>query len=277
MGGERVRLRIRIKKIVAIALFVSVAAFSLSASSSQDDKSPRPAALVPTYFYPSGKGLTAWQQLAKDARVVRIEVVLNPASGPGKKPDPAYVTVVRDFRKAGGRILGYISTNYAKRDIARVERELRSYVEFYEVDGIFLDEMSGTKDSLPYYQKVHRLIKDLKPDFKIVGNPGQPIVDEGYMKTVDCLVLFEGSAADYAEYNSRDSTPWMSRYPANRFANIVHSVAAPADMHRTMTRAAESRAGWVFITNRKLPNPYDGLPDYWTEETEDVAPSAFPE
>jgi Spherulation-specific family 4 len=266
-----------LKGIVALALFVYIVASSLSASSSQDDKSPRPGALVPTYFYPSGKGLTAWQQLAKDAREVRIEVILNPASGPGKKPDPTYVTVVRDFRKAGGRILGYISTNYAKRDIAGVERDLRSYLEFYEVDGIFLDEMPGSKKSLPYYQKVHRLIKDLKPDLKIVGNPGQPIVDEGYMKALDCVVLFEGSATLYAEYNPQVSTPWTGRYPANRFANVVHTVATPADMHRAMTRAVEGRAGWVYFTNRKLPNPYDGLPPYWTEETEDVAPSAFPE
>ena len=51
--------------------------------------------------------------------------------------------------------------------------------------------MAGSKETLPYYLKVHRLIKEMKPEFKIVGNPGQPVVDEGMMKTVDCLVLFE--------------------------------------------------------------------------------------
>jgi hypothetical protein len=260
-----------------IALFASVCACSLSAWSSQDDRSPRAAVLVPAYFYPSGNGLAAWQQLAKNARDVRIEVILDPASGPGKKREATYVTVVSDVRKSGGRILGYITTNYAKRDIARVERDLRSYLEFYEIDGIFLDEMAGSNDALPYYQKIHRLIKELKPDFRIVGNPGQPIVDEGYMKTVDCLVLFEGSAAEYAEFNPQVSTPWTLRYPANRFANIVHTVPAPAEMRRTMTRAVEARAGWVFVTNRKMPNPYNGLPAYWTEETEDAAPSAFPQ
>jgi Spherulation-specific family 4 len=266
-----------IQGIIAIAFSALATDPPLRAQLPKDGKPPRPAALVPAYFYPAGKGLKAWEQLAKDARSVRIEAILNPASGPGRRRDPTFAAVVGDFRKAGGRILGYIATNYSKRDIAQVERDLRSYLAFYELDGVFLDEMPDSKDGLPYYQKVHRLIKDLKPEFKIVGNAGQPFVDEGYMKTVDCLVLFEGRAELYAEYNWRDSTPWMDRYPPYRFANIVHSVATPAGMHRAMTRAAKSRAGWAFITNRKMPNPYEGLPDYWTEETEEVAPSAFPE
>jgi Spherulation-specific family 4 len=270
-------LKRAINRIVAIVLLASVAGHPVPAQQPKDEKPPRPAALVPAYFYPSGKGLKAWQQLTKDARSVRIEVILNPASGPGRRRDPTFATVASDFRKAGGRILGYISTNYGKRDITRVERDLRSYLAFYEIDGIFLDEMPDSKTALPYYQKVHHLIKELKPELKIVGNAGQPFVDEGYMKTVDCLVLFEGRAELYAEYHWKDSTPWMDRYPADRFANIVHSVATPAGMRRAMRRAADSRAGWAFITNRKMPNPYDGLPDYWAEETEDVAPSAFPE
>jgi hypothetical protein len=151
--------------------------------------------------------LKAWQKLAQDARTITVEVILNPASGPGAKRDPTYVNVVSDFRKAGGKVLGYISTQYARRDISLIERDLRTYLAFYEVDGVFLDEMSGSKDALPYYEKIHRLIKELKPSFRIVGNPGQPSVDEQYMRTVDCLVIFEGSAREYARFNPHVSAP----------------------------------------------------------------------
>ena len=58
----------------------------------------------------------------------------------------------------------------------------------------------------------------------------------------------------------------MSRYPANRFANIVHTVREPAGMRGALTKAALLRAGWVFVTDREMPNPYDRLPDYWAEE-----------
>ncbi len=242
------------------------AAAPISAGPSNEDKAPRPSALVPAYFYPAEEGLKAWQRLTEDARTNTVEAILNPASGPGAKRDATYVSVVSNFRKAGGKILGYIPTNYAKREIADVERDFRSYLKFYEVDGIFLDEMAGSKETLPYYLNVRRLIEELKPEFKIVGNPGQPVVDEGVMKTVDCLVLFEGSAAGYAEYKPQESTPWMVRYPANRFANIVHTAATPAAMRQALEKAKVSKAGWLFITNRLMPNPYDALPDYWTEE-----------
>ena len=172
----------RLTAIAAIALVPLVARSPASARGSSDEKAVRPAgALVPAYFYPAGKGLTAWQQLATDARIIRVEAILDPADGPGLKRDPAYVTVVRNFRKSGGRVLGYITTSYAKpARIALIERDLRSYLNFYEVDGVFLDEMTGTKEALPYYEQVRRLIKEIKPDFfRIVGNPGQPFVDEG--------------------------------------------------------------------------------------------------
>ncbi len=248
------------------AVLPCFAAAPISAGPSNDDNPPRPSALVPAYFYPAGAGLKAWQRLAEDARTNTVQAILNPASGPGEKRDPTYVSVVRNFRKAGGRVLGYIPTDYAKRAIADVERDLRTYLKFYEVDGIFLDEMARSKETLPYYRKLHRLIKDLKPDFKIVGNPGQPFVDEGIMETVDCVVLFEGSAAGYAGYKPQESTPWIVRYPAKHFANIVHTAATPAAMRQAVEKAKVSKAGWLFITNRVMPNPYDALPDYWSEE-----------
>jgi hypothetical protein len=58
----------------------------------------------------------------------------------------------------------------------------------------------------------------------------------------------------------------MERYPANRFANIVHALATSADMRRLMEKSGATRAGWMLITDRRMPNPYDALPYYWAEE-----------
>ncbi len=237
-----------------------------SARSSDDGNRHRPRLLVPAYFYPAGPGLKAWNQLAKDARTTSLEAILNPASGPGEKRDPTYVKVVGDFRKAGGKLLAYVPTGYGKRDVAEVERDVRTYLKFYEVDGVFLDEMAGTKEFLPYYREIHRIIKGLKPEFKIVANPGQPFIDEGYMKTADCLLLFEGNADEFAKYKPEAPSPWIKRYPASRFGVVVHTVATPAAMRRAIEQADQARAGWVFVTDRVMPNPYDGLPVYWDEE-----------
>src|SRR5262249_10831163 len=102
-----------LSRSIALALLPFIFGSPPLARSLQENPAPRPGALVPAYFYPAGKGLKAWQQLAADARSTTIEAILNPASGPGTKRDPTYVTVVGDFRKAGGKVLGYISTSYA--------------------------------------------------------------------------------------------------------------------------------------------------------------------
>ena len=125
------------------------------------------------------------------------------------------------------------------------------------MDGIFLDEMSGAKDFVLYYLKVRAMIKSVKAGFRIVGNPGQPWVDEGYMKAVDCLITFEGSAVKFDEYDPSRALPWMKNYPARRFAIVVHTVPSRDSMKKAIRKAAETRAGWVFITNREMPNPYD--------------------
>jgi len=256
----------RVKTILALSLLACLAGLPDSARSKDDDHRHRPSLLVPAYFYPAGPGLKAWQQLTNDARTTVVEAILNPASGPGEKRDPTYVKVVGNFRKAGAKVLAYVPTSYGKRDLAQVEQDVRTYIKFYEIDGIFLDEMAGSKELLPYYIKIHRIIKELNPEFKIVSNPGQPFIDEGYMKTADCLLLFEGNPDAFAQYQPHVPSPWIKRYPPNRFAVVVHTVGTAAGMRRAIEQADQTRAGWVFVTDRLMPNPYDGLPMYWDEE-----------
>ena len=253
----------------ALALITILAASCLSLAR-QGQSNPPPAAMVPAYFYPAGPGLAAWHQLAKDARTRTIEVILNPASGPGEKPDPTFVKLASQIRKAGGKVIGYISTNYAKREIAAVEQDFRSYLSFYELDGIFLDEMPGQAEFAPYYLQIRTIIKSAKPDFQIVGNPGQPWVDESYMKAADCLVMFEGDLSSFAKFNPQQVSPWTKKYPASRFAVVVHTVQSPAAMRKAIQKAQSTRAGWVYITNREMPNPYDALPTYWPQELREI-------
>ena len=80
--------------------------------------------LVPAYFYPSGAGLDAWNQLARDAGSINVEAILNPASGPGTTRDPNYVAVVNNLRTSGGSVFGYVSTEYGNRDMTAVISEI---------------------------------------------------------------------------------------------------------------------------------------------------------
>lgn len=59
---------------------------------------------------------------------------------------------------------------------------------------------------------------------------------------------------------------WQSNYPSDRFANIVYAVSNASEMRELVQKAVGSNVGAFFVTSDTLPNPYDTLPDYWTEE-----------
>src|SRR5689334_12504716 len=86
-------------RIVSSGLLV-VAASAVVATSADNRPGPRPAPagetilLVPAYFYPSGDRQGDWNRLAEAARSVPLEVIINPANGPGTRRDPRYVAVI---------------------------------------------------------------------------------------------------------------------------------------------------------------------------------------
>lgn len=74
-------------------------------------------------------------------------VVINPASGPGALPlpDSNYVREIRCMNShANVRTLGYVSTNYAKRDFNNVKSDIQKYSAWHGAGqglrGIFFDE-----------------------------------------------------------------------------------------------------------------------------------------
>src|SRR5947209_1201331 len=111
---------------------------------------PRPARavalrlLVPAYFYPAGNGAENWARLIASGRKASILAIANPASGPGERVDHLYTGVLTRAAREGITLLGYISTNYAKRNAAEVEADLRRWKAFYpRVRGVFFDEQAS--------------------------------------------------------------------------------------------------------------------------------------
>ncbi|MFJ2720758.1 endo alpha-1,4 polygalactosaminidase [Streptomyces sp. NPDC087437] len=89
--------------------------------------------LVPLYVHPA-EDPGAWHRLIRSAART-YAVVLNPASGPGAGPDPAFTAVAEALRAAGARLLGYVDTDYGTRDAAEVADEVRRHREWYAADG----------------------------------------------------------------------------------------------------------------------------------------------
>ncbi len=227
--------------------------------------------VVPAYFYPSGAGAAAWGTLTTTAPLIPLTAILNPASGPGTAVDPNYTTVVTNLRAAGGKVIAYVHTSYGKRALAAVTNDINTYLSFYQVDGFFIDEMANDSSAahVQYYQSIYNYIKGLSAGYQVVNNPGTNIPEVyASLPVADRFVVFENTQANYAAYAP---AAWQASYPASKFIHIVYGASA-LQMVTDLAFAILNGAGGVFVTSLTLPNPYDGLPSYWSSEVSTANP-----
>jgi hypothetical protein len=218
--------------------------------------------LVPAYFDPPGG---FWNELNFAATRVPLVAIMNPNSGPGTKQNPDYVAAVNSLRAAGGRVIGYVSTSYAARDTNTVKADIARYFGFYSVDGIFLDEMTNDAitSHLNYYAVLYQYIQKQGTNLLVVGNPGIN-TQETYLTrpAADVLVTFESNAGYPALVVDR----WVTNHLARQFSHLPYNAPSAATMTNYIILAASRNAGWIYVTEDTLPNPWDTLPAYWTNE-----------
>ena len=222
--------------------------------------------LVPAYFYPEGARIGYWNALNAAASKVPLIAILNPNSGPGTSIDPNYTNVLASFLASGGRAIGYVYTGYGTRTLAVVKSEVDKYRTFYPgVEGIFVDEMAndGSASNLTYYGNLYAYIRSNQPSALIVGNPGTQTL-EAYLTqpTADVLVTFETDTG----YPGYVPDAWTTNHGASNFCHLTYAVTNAATMMNYVQLAVARNVGWVFVQSDVLPNPWDTLPTYWTNE-----------
>ena len=181
--------------IASAAAGTLLLASALSSSRGADRRAPCAGSLVPAYLYPE-----EIQRLARALALPQL-LVINPASGPGRAPDPGYRRAIAAARAGGARVLGYVPTGWAGRPLGAVEADIDRYREWYGVDGVFLDEAAASESALPYY----RALRD-RARF-VVLNPGV-VPARGYFDVADVVVTFEGP---FAAYRTRERDPVPER------------------------------------------------------------------
>jgi len=227
-------------------------------------------ALVPAYFYPTGNPY--WGELDTAASQISVTAIMNPNSGPGPSVNSDYVTAVNSLQAAGGRVLGYVYTDYGNRSEADVKADINAYINFYHINGIFFDQQSTDPTKVSYYADLYNYVKSQNPAYQVIANPGTN-TDQAYLSTptADSLVTFENMASLYGS----DSPPsWTSSYSPNHFANIIYDEPTATGMFADLQMAQQRNVGDVYVTDATLPNPYDQLPSYWNQEVAAIAASA---
>ena len=227
------------------------------------DAAPMPVAtdfprmFVPTYVYPGPE----WERVIAAAPMVGI-LVANPADGPGIVADPAYQNAMARAKQAGIMVLGYLATFYGQRPSAEVLADINAYYDLYGPSGIFLSEgpmdtdCSTMEATFLAYANAARA-RDARA-FVALGTRFCP----SYIYFSDLIVLFSAQQGAYDAFQPAD---WMPSRSPDRFAHLVIGVPGPA-LEATARRARALGAGWIYVTDDGLPNPWDQLPSYFEQQ-----------
>lgn len=231
--------------------------------------------LIPYYLYPSlpytNPNVQDLLDLMKSNPDVPVLVVINAGSpgGPGTVNDVNWDTFIGMVHGAGGKVLGYVDTDYATRSDAVVRSEVDGWLSIYptnRIDGIFFDQMpydTGPGGVGTDYVDLFKGWNDychglgLNP---VVGNPGgnqQPAWFETY--TSDIIVVHENSTWPTEASMEGMFVGGHAFYPPSRRGGMVYNqTTLDVGLLDTLRKYVQ----WVYVNSDNLPNPWDTLPSY---------------
>jgi hypothetical protein len=218
--------------------------------------------VVPAYFYPG----TQWARADSTRPIPAIMIMDITGSGAGGAPERKYQAAVRRAQAAGIRILGYATTEYSQRPAAAVENDVRNYRSWYHVSDIFLDQVASSGSQIAYYRKLADYIHGVNPGSMVMLNPGT-YPDERYMSVGDVVMVYEDT---YPNFVNLQVPSWARYYPAAKFAYAIYATSS-SQLTSAIRLSRSRRAGYVYVTDGRKPNPYSSLPSYWSSEDAIVA------
>ena len=182
--------------------------------------------------------------------------IVDPQHGPGQQYEAVYAQNISRLQASDVVVLGYVSTLWSQKDPELVKRDISKYKDWYDVDGILLDEMVSFGGVESLYSGFTEFAKSLGMNI-VIGNVGTNTVPS-YIGTVDAISTVEG-----------DRTPpiswlkgWQQNYDKSNFVYISYSQSWIDPQY-----VAESarHVGSLYITDDTMPFPYDDFPAYFDE------------
>jgi Spherulation-specific family 4 len=233
----------------------------------------RPVELgVPAYVFPGQPPLVTLQTMNPAPGIV----ILNPDNGDAQF-SASWQAQADQLRARGITVLGYVHTDYATRPLAQVETSISNYFQSVagptHVSGIFLDNMSSSCSTEAYYATLDRYIHSIDPVAFVAANPGMS-VNACFMRgasVADTFVTFEHDAATYISgykgnvVAQNGAVSSGAQYPAARFWHLIYG-AASSQMSQLIALASARHAGYVYVTDGDLPNPWDSVASYIVAE-----------
>jgi hypothetical protein len=273
--------------LTAAVILLGTCAAAFAVYKIADVKTPRPAGdqpgnpapvaadsparlqlLVPAYFYPSGEGLAQWNRVIESSAAATTVAIANPESGPGKLTDPNYTKTLERARQKKVTVIGYVSTNYAKRLLHEVKEDVDRWIDFYPtIQGVFFDEQASSADQIPYYAALYDHVRKVRGLPLVVANPGTVCAEQYVARPALDVACLAEVVKNFGEYHR---PAWTDRYPADRFAALLCSTPSSEQMRKLVLEIRDKRMGYCYITDANEPNPWNRLPSYWDAEVEAI-------
>jgi hypothetical protein len=224
--------------------------------------------LVPAYIYPGGQGRSEWRRLIEAASKVDVVAIVNPDSGPGFDRNSDHASVYVEAKAQGIKLIGYISTQYAKRSRAEVKNDIDAWVRCYpEISGFFFDQQPRESGHVDYYAEIRDYAKAKLRDPLVVTNPGI-LCDDAYLQQavsgVTCVFAY------YEGFPFFELPATLKVYDSSRFAALLYQIPDVESMRSLVKDAILKKIGYFYVTDGKPPNQWGRLPTYWEDEVDAV-------
>ena len=217
---------------------------------------------VPLYTYPTSSTWNTVITTRQKYPSVPMIVAVNPSNGVGTQ-DTNYTNGINKLKAAGIKVIGYIYTQWADstrplyRTPSALKIEIDKWKSWYNVDGIFYDEMSTVVGKESFYKDLTDYVKAQGMTITM-GNPGTD-TKSSYIGTADILLTFE-SGRFPTDLELKPT--WHTNYDKKNFGIIPYNVPFDANFIAKAVQAV----GWIYTTNDGADgNAWNSLPTYFDQ------------
>ncbi|MFD3947591.1 spherulation-specific family 4 protein [Streptomyces sp. NPDC058579] len=228
---------------------------------------------VPGYAHPL-LAPVEWAELTRPGTPLHW-AVLNVAEGPGDRPDPHCLEAAGRLKNAGVKVLGHLDLRHGSRDFGEIVSDAHRFLDWYKVEGFYLDRCPGDRADLPEVRRVAATLEAVLDGeaHLVLGHGTHPY--PGYAETADQLVTFCGP---WTDYRWSQVAEWTAEYPPEKFVHLVHGVPR-SHLDEAMRIARWQGAGTIFFTDQTGRTDHNGrinafqtLPGYWDEIVSRLGP-----
>lgn len=264
-------MKSHMKRIVTLCLLAVIGIGTVIPSSNASAATGTQSIALPAYDYPTLPNLWPSLDAAGGSNVPFVIINIGAGGGPGDTVNSDYTARIAANTAKGIRSIGYVDTNYQTRDINEVIAEVEQWYALYPgISGISFDRVGlGDAADVCYSAYAYNYAKTRRPTSLVVQKFGSYTAPE-YEPYGDIFMNAEMGKTLYDTWALPADGFQDNPANSNRFWHLVHSTDT-ADYADALAKTRANNAGWVYITDDTMFNPYDTIASYFTTELTDVA------